>query len=55
MRAVVQRVTSARVRVDGAVVGEIGAGLLVLLGITHDDTEQQGDWLAEKLVGIAHF
>ncbi len=55
MRAVVQRVTAARVRVDGAVVGEIGAGLLVLLGITHDDTEQQGDWLAEKLVGLRIF
>jgi D-tyrosyl-tRNA(Tyr) deacylase len=55
MRAVVQRVTSARVRVDGAVIGEIGRGLLVLLGLTHDDTEQQGDWLAEKLVGLRIF
>jgi D-aminoacyl-tRNA deacylase len=55
MRAVVQRVTSARVRVDGAVIGEIGPGLLVLLGITHDDTEQQSDWLAEKLVGLRIF
>ena len=55
MRAVVQRVSSARVRVDGEVMGEIGAGLLVLLGITHDDTPQQGDWLAEKLVGLRIF
>src|SRR4051794_20730793 len=55
MRAVVQRVSSARVRVDGAVVGEIGAGLLVLLGVTHDDTTQQADWLAEKLVGLRIF
>ncbi|MDX6278179.1 MAG: D-aminoacyl-tRNA deacylase, partial [Nocardioidaceae bacterium] len=38
MRAVVQRVTSARVDVDGRTVGQIGTGLLVLLGVTHDDT-----------------
>lgn len=39
MRAVVQRVTWARVRVDGVVVGEIGHGLCVLVGVTHDDDE----------------
>src|SRR5438552_633019 len=55
MRAVVQRVSSACVRVDGAVIGEIGHGLLVLLGVTHDDTEAQADWLAEKLVGLRIF
>ena len=55
MRAVVQRVSSARVKVDGAIVGEIGPGLLVLLGITHDDSAQQADWLAEKLVGLRIF
>ena len=40
MRAVVQRVTQARVDVDGETVGEIGTGLMVLLGITHDDTAE---------------
>ena len=55
MRAVVQRVRSARVTVDGAVVGEIGKGLLVLLGITHGDSSERADWLAEKVVGLRIF
>lgn len=55
MRAVVQRVSSARVRIDNAVVGEIDRGLLVLLGITHDDLQAQADWLAEKIVGLRIF
>jgi D-tyrosyl-tRNA(Tyr) deacylase len=55
MRAAVQRVSSARVKVDGAIVGEIGPGLLVLLGITNDDSAQRADWLAEKLVGLRIF
>src|SRR5262245_20713981 len=55
MRAVVQRVAEARVRIDGAVVGEIGRGLLVLLGVTHADTPAQADWLAEKIVGLRIF
>ena len=46
MRALVQRVTRAAVRVDGETVGEIGPGLLVLLGITHDDDEGVCDRLA---------
>lgn len=49
MRALVQRVTSARVRVDGAVVGEIGTGLLVLLGVSHHDTAADADTLARKI------
>jgi D-tyrosyl-tRNA(Tyr) deacylase len=49
MRAVVQRVTRARVAVDGEVVGEIGAGLCVLVGVTHDDTEVTARKLADKL------
>ena len=48
MRAHVQRVSRACVRVDGAVTGEIGPGLLVLLGVTHDDTEADADRLAAK-------
>jgi D-tyrosyl-tRNA(Tyr) deacylase len=49
MRAVVQRVTQARVEVGGATVGEIGAGLMVLLGVTHDDTPELADRLAAKI------
>ena len=49
MRAVVARVTSASVTVDGAVVGEIGAGLLVLLGVTHTDDEAAATTMARKL------
>jgi D-tyrosyl-tRNA(Tyr) deacylase len=55
MRAVVQRVSEARVEIDGEVVGEIGHGLLVLLGITHGDTPEQAEWLAEKTVGLRIF
>ncbi len=49
MRAVVQRVERAAVRVGGAEVAAIGPGLLVLLGVTHDDTEAQADRLADKV------
>lgn len=49
MRAVVQRVTSAAVQVDGRVVGSIGPGLLVLLGVTHDDGPRQVEAMARKL------
>ena len=55
MRALVQRVTRAAVRVDGAVVGEIGPGLLVLLGVTHADTEAEADWIAGKLTRLRIF
>src|SRR5450755_2916548 len=50
MRAVVQRVRRARVVIAGEVAGEIGAGLLVLLGVTRADTEEQARWLAEKII-----
>jgi D-tyrosyl-tRNA(Tyr) deacylase len=49
MRAVVQRVSEASVTVDGEVVGAIGAGLCVLVGVTHDDDEGTASKLAEKL------
>ena len=49
MRAVVQRATWARVRVDGEVVGEIGPGLCVLLGVTHDDDSGRAHKMADKL------
>ena len=55
MRALVQRVSGASVSVDGELVSEIGPGLLVLLGVTHDDTEQQADWLADKVRALRIF
>lgn len=55
MRAVVQRVTEARVEVAGKIVGEIGAGLLVLLGIAGDDTTSDADYLCEKIVNLRIF
>ncbi len=55
MRAVVQRVAGARVKIDGAVVGEVERGLLVLLGVTHADTPENARWLAEKVVGLRIF
>jgi len=55
MRALVQRVSRASVSVDGALISEIGAGLLVLLGVTHDDSEQQADWLADKVRALRIF
>jgi len=55
VRALVQRVSSARVTVDGMVRGAIGAGLLVLLGVTHDDGEREADGLANKVAGLRIF
>ena len=55
MRALVQRVSRAAVRVDGTVVGEIGPGLLVLLGVTHGDDEAVADKLAAKLLALRIF
>src|SRR5208282_4931660 len=55
MRAVVQRVSRAQVAVDGEIVGEVGRGLLVLLGVTHADTEADADYLADKIAGLRVF
>ncbi len=55
MRALVQRVSRAEVRVGGAVVGRIGCGLVVLLGIAKDDTPEAGRYLAEKIVNLRVF
>jgi D-aminoacyl-tRNA deacylase len=52
VRAVVQRVRSARVTVAGEVVGEIGGGLCVFVGVTHDDGEETARRLADKLWGL---
>jgi D-tyrosyl-tRNA(Tyr) deacylase len=55
MRAVVQRVSEAAVRVDGSVVGSIGPGLLVLLGVGRGDAGTDADELAEKIVHLRVF
>ncbi|HYX69582.1 MAG TPA: D-aminoacyl-tRNA deacylase [Terriglobales bacterium] len=55
MRAVIQRVKRCRVSVGGETVGEIGPGLLVLLGIAQADTEAAADYLADKVAGLRIF
>jgi D-aminoacyl-tRNA deacylase len=55
MRAVVQRVSRAKVTVGGEVTGEIGSGLLVLLGVGQGDTRVEADYLAEKIVRLRIF
>ena len=55
MRAVLTRVKNASVTVDGKVIGRIGPGFLILLGITHEDTEAQAVKLADKLMGLRIF
>lgn len=55
MQAVVQRVIQSSVTVDGNEVGAIGKGIVVLLGVAHDDTEKAADWLADKVVHLRIF
>jgi D-tyrosyl-tRNA(Tyr) deacylase len=55
VRAVVSRVAWARVVADGELAGEIGPGLLVLVGVTHADTERDAAWLAAKVAGLRVF
>jgi len=55
MRAVVQRVSRAKVTVAGEITGDIGQGLLVLLGVGHEDTEAGAEYLADKIVGLRIF
>ena len=55
MRAVIQRVTRAKVTVDGAVTGAIERGLLVLLGIGKEDSEAEADYVADKIAGLRVF
>lgn len=55
MRAVIQRVTSATVTIEGAVTATIGVGLLVLLGVADDDTTDDAEWLAAKIARLRIF
>ncbi len=55
MRAVVQRVSSSRVIIDHGVVGEIGRGLLVLLGVGRDDREEDVAYIVDKIAGLRVF
>ena len=55
MRAVIQRVKEASVKVDGNITGQIGKGLLVLVGIEDADTEEDIEWLTKKIAGMRIF
>ncbi|MBN2564692.1 MAG: D-tyrosyl-tRNA(Tyr) deacylase [Candidatus Eisenbacteria bacterium] len=55
MRAVLQRAASGRVAVDGSVIGEIGRGLVVLLGVASGDTEREAEWMAGKISQLRIF
>ena len=55
MRALIQRVSHAKVTVNGSATGEIDKGILVLLGITHDDTMKDAEYLVEKIINLRIF
>jgi D-tyrosyl-tRNA(Tyr) deacylase len=55
MKALIQRISRAKVTADGEVTGEIGKGILVLLGVTHDDSEKDVDYLVEKIANLRIF
>jgi D-aminoacyl-tRNA deacylase len=55
MRVVLQRVSRASVRIEGRVVGSIGAGFCLLVGFTHTDTAAQLEWMADKVAGLRLF
>jgi len=55
VKVVLQRVSGARVEVEGKTIGEIGAGLLLLVGVGHDDTEKDAAWMADKIAGLRIF
>lgn len=55
MKILLQRVSHASVTVEDKIVGEIERGFVILLGVTHTDTQQEADWLANKVAGIRLF
>lgn len=55
MIAVIQRVSEASVKIDGQIKGQIGLGFMILLGITHTDTQEDIEWLSKKIVGMRIF
>ena len=55
MIAVIQRVTQASVTIDNEIKGQIGLGFMILLGITHTDTQEDIEWLSKKIVGLRVF
>lgn len=55
MRALLQRVSSANVTVDGRIIGQIERGFVILLGVTHSDSRAEADWLANKIAGLRLF
>ena len=55
MIAIIQRVSQASVTIEDKIKGEIGIGFLVLLGITHSDTDEDLDWLSKKIIGLRIF
>ncbi len=55
MRSVVQRVSSSSVSVDGGIIGKIDKGLMVLLGVTHDDTSKDVDYMIDKILNLRIF
>lgn len=55
MKAVIQRVSESHVKVEGEVVGEIGKGLMLLVGIDENDTETDADWLVQKILNLRIF
>lgn len=55
MKAIIQRCSSARVTVDEEIIGQIGQGLMLLVGVTHEDEEKDADYLAEKIAGLRIF
>jgi len=55
MKAVIQRVTSASVTIEGAIAGQIDRGIMILLGVEKGDDESKADWLAEKIASLRIF
>ena len=55
MRILLQRVSRAEVRVDGRAIGRVGRGYLLLVGVTHSDSDAQAEWMADKIAGLRLF